>query len=117
MGRSTTPKHVAVFKTNDKGHAMTPFAWRPRAQHGRPGDGVANEKNLAKFVAGYNASFEADGTNAHLSEAVGFTVWITHAAIYENRAGGALVAEYNAPAFEVAASAIRPASIHTRIKR
>jgi len=101
MGRTTTPKHVAVFKTNDKAHAMTPFAWRPRAQYGRPGDGVANEKNLAKFVAGYNASFKADGANAHLSEAVGFTVAINHAAIYENRPGGAMVAEWTAPMFEV----------------
>lgn len=101
MGRSTTTKHVAIFKTNDTGHVITPFAWRPRAQYGRPGDGVANEKNLAKFVAGYNASFEADGSNAHLSEAVGFTVRIWYAAIYENCADGALVAEYKAPQFEV----------------
>lgn len=101
MGRSTTPKHVAIFKTNDTGHTLTPFAWRPRAQYGRPGDGVANEKNLAKFVAGYNASFAAGGSNEHLSDAVGFTVRIWYAAIYENCAGGALVAEYKAPAFEV----------------
>lgn len=101
MGRSTTPKHVAVFKTNDKTHGMTPFAWRPRAQYGIPGDGIANDANLAKFVAGYNASFEPGGTNEHLSDAVGFIVRIHHAAIYENCAGGAMVAEYNAPAFEV----------------
>ena len=101
MGRSTTPKHVAVIRTNDKGHAFTPFAWRPRAKYGIPGDGVANAKNLAKFVAGYNASFEPGGTNAHLSDAVGFIVAIDYAAIYENCAGGALVAEYKAPAFEV----------------
>lgn len=101
MGRSTTPKHVAVFKTNDTGHSMTPFAWKPRAKYGIPGDGAPNAKNLAKFVAGYNASFEPGGANAHLSEAVGFTVRIWHAAIYENCAGGEMVAEYKAPQFEV----------------
>ena len=101
MGRSTTPKYIVVTRTNDVGHKLTPFAWRTRAQYGRPGDGIANDANLAKFVAGYNKSFEPGGANAHLSDAVGFIVHIHHAAIYENCAGGAMVAEFNSPMFEV----------------
>ena len=107
MGRSTTPKYIVVTETNDDGHKLTPFAWQTRAKHNRPGDGIANDANLAKWVAGYNKSFEPGGANEHLSDAVGFVVVIHHATIYENCAGGAKIAEYRSPLFEVVAESGR----------
>ena len=101
MGRIVTPKYAVHVRTNDRGHALTPIAWRTRAQGQIPGDGRPTAANLAKWVEGYNASFRAGGSNAALSESIGFELRIHHAEIRENVAGGDVVAEWDAPLFEV----------------
>ena len=85
MGRTTTPKYAVHVRTSDGSH-MTPIAWRVRAQYGRPGDGMPTEANLAKWVAGYNASFEPGGVN----EAVGCRIVV--AELRENKFAGAVLA-------------------------
>ncbi len=56
MGRVTTPKYRVVVVAD--GAYLTPFTWN--REYGR-----ANEANLERFVATYNASFEPGEINYH----------------------------------------------------
>jgi hypothetical protein len=88
MGRSTTPRYVVEMSGG-----FTAAAWRVR-QDGRPTDA-----NLARYVAGFEASTAPGGVNAHLG-----TTRVRSAKVRENSYGGEVVARYQAPMFEAAGS-------------
>lgn len=90
MGRSYTPKYAVNVKS--VGAHLDMFSWNSR-DSGRP-----NDSNLASWVRLMNASFAPGGINYHPE---GDVVHITAAEIVENRRGGAVVATYKAPLFEV----------------
>ena len=83
MGRTFTPAHAVEFVV-DRGY-WTPMGWD--AKHaGRP-----TVANLAAFVAGYEASTQPGGVNAHLG-----ATRILSARIVTNRGERREVAQYRA---------------------
>ncbi len=90
MGRIVKAKYrMEIIRTNHSGY-MTPSVWRGRA----------TDKRLAEAVRSMNQSFLPDGVNAHISRARGVVVQVLSARIVEQDTG-IVVAEYNAPMFEV----------------
>lgn len=108
MGRTVTPKYRVEYRDNllsmgrtrpdavsrvDR-KAVNIMAWKAKE------DGRANAENLAKWRNGFNASFQADGSNAHLAEAFGAIPHI-HFARIVRQSDDSVVAEFTAPMFEV----------------
>ena len=89
MGKSITPKYRVEIRTNSAKWGITPMAWNG-AQDGR-----ANAANLAKYVAGFNASTVAGGVNGHLDG-----LKITAATLIR-QSDAEVIAEFPAPAPEV----------------
>lgn len=61
--------------------------------------GRANEKNLEKFMAGYNKSFQESGVNYLLSVNAGYIMY-AHRSRIVRQVTGEVVATWNAPAFQ-----------------
>jgi hypothetical protein len=93
MGRSKTPKFKVEVDSGSPAHGNTAECWWIK-DAGNP-----TKENLAKFVHAHMRSLESGGPNAHLSRAMGFIPYPKWAKITENRAGGAVVAEWAAPMF------------------
>ena len=90
MGRSITPRYVVVT-TENFGRKQTQ-CWSGRASVAR----------LAAWVQAYEDSInKPDGCNAHIAKAQGYETHVSRAEIRENRAGGAVVASFQAPLFQV----------------
>ncbi len=93
MGKSTTPKYIVETRDNSHWHS-TPMAWQMK-QYGKP-----TVKNLEKFMANLNESFNVGGVNFPSSKAAGFIVY-HHAARIINQKTGDNVASWSAPSFQV----------------
>ncbi len=84
MGRVITPRYAVHYVSAPA--RMTSSAWRGRV----------SEARLREHVESLNRSFEPDGCNAHCGP-----LRISAAEIRVNERDGAVVASYQAPAFEV----------------
>ena len=91
MGRSVTPTYRVEVQANTR---MDMFSWDCKV------NGRATETNLENWRQAYNASFGPGGVNWHVSEASGVVVHISKARLIRQRTGE-VVAETNAPLFEV----------------
>lgn len=89
----TTPTYRVEYRSTANPHNS--MAWDCR-RHGRPTDA-----NLEKWRVAYNASFEPDGCNWHVSVATGVVLHISRAMIVR-QATGTIVARTSMPMFEVA---------------
>ena len=89
MGRSTTPTYRVEVKAN---RPMGMFGWDSR-------DGRANEANLELWRQGYNESFQVGGVNGPRADS-DIIVHISSAKLVR-QSTGEVVAEVNAPAFEI----------------
>ena len=89
MGCSTTPTYRVEVTANK---SLSDFAWHRS-------DGRANEFNLEMWRQGYNASFQVGGVNGPRT-GDDIIVHISSARLIHQNTGK-LVAETNAPAFEI----------------
>ena len=90
MGHSITTTHRVEVKANKP---IGMFSW-----HGRQ-DGAATEANLEKWRQSYNTSFQVGGVNGPINDG-DIIVHISSAKLIR-QSTGELVAEVNAPAFEI----------------
>lgn len=89
MGKTITPKYALHLTFGSGGRSLT--GWNSYGNDGR-----ATDKNLAAWVAKFDASMAPGGSNAHLGPD-----WVTAAWIAFNTSGGSRVATYTAPSFAV----------------
>ncbi len=90
MGHSTTPTYRVEVEAN---RPLSTFAWHHHQ------DGCATEENLEKWRQGYNESFQVGGVNGPRDEN-DIIVHISSARLVR-QSTGMLVAEVNAPTFEI----------------
>ena len=88
MGKSYTPKHRIEF-TKTVAFGVQPICWSTKV------NGKATRKNLEKYIAGLNKSFQIGGSNEHLSRD-GVLPHIIDAKLV-NQFTGEIVAEYKTP--------------------
>lgn len=102
MGRTFTPRYAVRYVTNGTG-TITPACWRGRA----------TAKRLAAHVESLNASLRPGGVNEQAGRVTGGeTMQVVRAELRENCLGGAVVATWAAPKFQVAASSRSPFDLH-----
>jgi len=92
MGRVTTPKYRAEFRTNAKTY-LTPACWNCRTM-GRP-----TAENAEKYRQRLNASFQPGGVNG--PRYPGDVIVHVNRVLIVNQFTNQVVAEANAPMFEV----------------
>lgn len=87
MGKVITPKYRVEYRDQQGQHSM---AWNVGNPGGGPypGDGKPTQPNLEKWRKALNKSFRPGGVNAHVSEALGFVLYVSAARIV-NQATGA----------------------------
>jgi hypothetical protein len=96
MGRSYTPKYRVEYRDNTMNRLGTDRILSYDAKrYGKPTDAKAEDLRRA-----LNKSFNVGGVNWHVSEAAGVVVSVNRLRIINQRSGQ-VVAESNAPMFEV----------------
>lgn len=105
MGKTVTPKYRVEYKTNGLTSAdrlsWKQMIWDVSAGPNRTGYGAPSVENLMRWRDKYNASFEPNGVNFHLSESAGFILRIFNCRIVNQRTGKVVI-QYTAPMFEAA---------------
>jgi hypothetical protein len=92
MGSTRTPSYRVEEYKNGAFHSYC--GWDPARL------GPADEEHLARFRAEMNASFKPGGTNAHVSQAAGYQLYLGTLRLVHQKTG-AIVAQVNQPLFEV----------------
>lgn len=97
MGRSITPLYRIEVRTNPTNYGLEFFDWNCK-RNGKP-----TVENLEKWRKEINASFQPGGVNFHTLERTDIVPVINRVQVLFNKGSrvGELVAETNAPMFEV----------------
>jgi hypothetical protein len=91
MGRSVTPKYAMTVDGNPE----TCFTWDCK-RYGRP-----TVANIEKWVMAFAKSLEVGGSNAHLSESLGYIPYPRTVVVKYNERNGVVVASWKAAMFQV----------------
>jgi hypothetical protein len=91
MGRTVTPKYAMVVD----GNPNTCMIWDVK-RYGKP-----TVANVEKWVMAFAKSLEAGGSNAKISEDLGYVPYPRDVYVKLNYTGGAIVARWKAAMFQV----------------
>jgi hypothetical protein len=115
MGRSILPAFRIEYRTNhlalglERGDLFSPIdgkkvktmIWDVKSRTNVVGKGKPNRENLRAWRDSFNKSFLAGGVNEHITKAIGSIPNVTYARIVR-QSNNEVMAEFTAPAFEVA---------------